>query len=256
MLLQQTLNHLQHLKLIGMADALREQQKQPALHSLSFEERLGLLVDYEVTDRRNRRVSNLLRQAKFRQQACCEDIDYQHPRKLVKSKFASLITCNFIQHHQNVLITGPTGCGKSWLACALGNQACRQGVRARYWRASRLLEEFRIAHADGSYTSLLCHLAKIDLLILDDFGLEALQPTDRNDLLEIIEDRHNLKSTIITSQLAVKHWHAHIGEPTIADAILDRLLHHSHKFELDGDSMRKEEKKRGKSCFIVNTQFK
>ncbi len=242
MLLQQTLQHLQQLKLIGMADALREQEKQPALHALSFEERLGLLVDYEVTDRRNRRVGNLLRQARLRQQACVEDIDYHHSRGLIKSKIASIITCNFIHHHQNILITGPTGCGKSWLACALGQLACRQGLRTRYWRISRLLEELRIAHADGSYTNLLCHLAKIDLLILDDFGLEVLQPTDRNDLFEIIEDRHNLKSTLITSQLAVKHWHEHIGEPTIADAILDRLLQHSHKFELKGDSMRKAEK--------------
>jgi DNA replication protein DnaC len=242
MLLQQTLQNLHQLKMIGMADALREQQKQPALQALSFEERLGLLVDYEITDRTNRRVSNLLRQAKLRQQACVEDIDYQHSRGLVKSKFASLITCNFISHHQNILITGPTGCGKSWLACALGHQACRQGIRVRYWRASRLLEELRISHSDGSYNNLLSHLSKIDLLILDDFGLEILQPTDRNDLLEIIEDRHNLKSTLITSQLAIKHWHEHIGEPTIADAILDRLLQHSHKFELNGDSMRIEEK--------------
>jgi len=242
MLLQQTLQHLHQLKMIGMADALREQQKQPAIQALSFEERLSMLVDVEMTDRTNRRVSNLLRLAKLRQQACIEDIDYQHPRGLIKSKFASLITCNFIQHHHNILITGPTGCGKSWLACALGHQACRQGIRVRYWRASRLLEELRIAHADGSYSSLLAHLSKIDLLILDDFGLEALQPTDRNDLLEIIEDRHQLKSTLITSQLAVKHWHEHIGDPTLADAILDRLLQHSHKFELSGDSMRKEKK--------------
>jgi DNA replication protein DnaC len=242
MLLQQTLQHLHQLKMIGMADALREQQKQPALQALSFEERLGLLVDIEITDRTNRRVSHLLRLAKLRQQACIEDIDYQHPRGLVKSKFSPLLTCNFISHHQNVLITGPTGCGKSWLACALGHQACRQGIRVRYWRTSRLLEELRISHADGSYSSLLSSLSKIDLLILDDFGLEILQPTDRNDLLEIIEDRHHLKSTLITSQLAVKHWHEHIGEPTLADAILDRLLQHSHKFELSGDSMRKGEK--------------
>lgn len=242
MLIQQTLQHLRELKLIGMADALKEQQKQPALHALSFEERLGLLVDLEITDRSNRRLSNLLRQAKLRQHACVEDIDYQHPRGLIKNKMALLISCDFIHQHHNILITGPTGCGKSWLACALGQQACRQGLRVRYWRAPRLLEELRIAHADGSYSKLLSQLAKMDLLILDDFGLEALQATDRKDLLEIIEDRHKLKSTLITSQLAVKHWHEHIGEPTIADAILDRLMNHAYKIELKGESMRKAEK--------------
>lgn len=155
MLIQQTLQHLQQLKLTGMADALKAQQEQPTLHSLSFEERLGLLVDHEITERSNRRLNNLLRQAKLRQQACIEDIDYQHSRGLIKNKMASLITCNFIHHHHNILITGPTGCGKSWLACALGQQACRQGLRVRYWRAPRLMEELRISHADGSYSRLL-----------------------------------------------------------------------------------------------------
>lgn len=244
MLLQPTFQHLHQLKLFGMAQALREQQEQPDITSLSFEERLGLMVDYELTCRSNKRLNHLLKQAKLRQQACMEDIDYQHPRGLVRSKVAPLLSCDFIHRHHNLLLTGPTGCGKSWLACAFGHQACRQGLRVRYWRMPRLLEELRIAHADGSYGRLLNQLAKIDLLILDDFGLEALKSTDRKDLLEMIEDRHKLKSTLITSQLAVKHWHEHIGEPTIADAILDRLLNNAYKIELDkrADSMRKKEK--------------
>jgi len=242
MLIQQTLQHLQQLKLSGMSQALAEQQQQPDTQSLSFEERMALLVDRELTHRSNKRLSHLLRQGKLGQQACVEDIDYRHPRGLVKDQMRSLIACDFIHRHQNVFITGPTGCGKSWLACALGQQACRNGLRVRYWRVPRLLEELRIAHADGSYGRLLNQLAKMDLLILDDFGLDALTITDRKDLLEIIEDRHKLKSTLITSQLGVKHWHEHIGEPTIADAILDRLLHQAHKIELKGDSMRKTQK--------------
>lgn len=242
MLLQQTLQHLQQLKLFGMMQALREQQNQPDNNSLSFEERLGLIVDHEVTYRSNRRLSNLLRQAKLRQQACVEDIDYQHPRGLVKSKMTVLTSADFIHRHHNLLLTGPTGCGKSWLACALGQKACREGLRVRYWRVPRLLEELRIAHADGSYGRLLNQLAKLDLLILDDFGLDILTSNDRKDLLEIIEDRHKLRSTLITSQLPVKNWHEHIGEPTIADAILDRLLNNAYKIELKGDSIRKSEK--------------
>jgi DNA replication protein DnaC len=242
MLIQQTLQHLQHLRLAGMGEAFAQQQQQPNLAELSFEERFALLVDRELTHRSNKRLSYLLRQSKLRQQACVEDIDYRHPRGLVKSQMTSLCTMDFIRHAQNTFITGPTGCGKSWLACALGQQACRQGFKIRYWRVTRLLEELHIAHADGSYNRLLNQLAKMDLLILDDFGLDTLTATDRKDLLEIIEDRHKLKSTLITSQLAVKHWHEHIGEPTIADAILDRLLHQAHKVELKGDSMRKTQK--------------
>jgi len=238
MLNEQTQRSLRELKLFGMATSFDEQRAQPEMQAFCFEERLGLMVDREVTERKNRRLAMLLRTAKLRQNACVEDIDYRHPRGLEKSIMATLITGDFIRHAQNLLITGPTGCGKSWIACALGNQVCRQGLSVRYLRVSRLLEELRIANADGSYGKLLNQLAKVDLIIMDDFGLEQLEANHRKDLFEIIEDRHKRKSTLITSQLAVKHWHDYIGEPTVADAILDRLLHNAHKLELKGNSMR------------------
>ena len=233
------LDQLKQLKLSGMVEALREQQEQPMLHDLAFEERLAFLLDRELMARKNKKVSYLLRQAKLRQQACVENIDYQHPRQLQKSHMASLITCDFIQHHHNLFITGPTGCGKSYLACAIGQQACRQGLSVKYLRVPRFLEELTLAHADGSYTACLNRLLKMDLLILDDFGLQpGLTVTQRTDLFNLIEDRHQLKSTLITSQLPVKHWHDYIGEPTTADAILDRLVQHAQRIELKGGSMR------------------
>lgn len=242
MLLEQTLEKLRGLKLYGMLAAIEQQATQPEFHELSFEERLGFLVDREVLDRGNRRVTELLRKARLRQSACVENIDYQQPRGLEKNRMAALISCDFIRHHQNLLITGPTGCGKSWLACAIGQQACRQGISVRYIRVAKLLEELRISHADGTYIRLLAQLAKHELLILDDFGLDLLSRQDQLDLLEIIEDRHQIKSTLITSQLGVKHWHEYIGEPTIADAIIDRLINRAHQLQLKGESMRKEKK--------------
>lgn len=205
MLIEQTLQTLRTLKLSGMAQALEQQLAQPPFHSLSFEERIGLIVDREQLDRHNRKITDLLRKAKLRQLACIEDIDYNPVRGLDKSRMASLINCDFIRHHHNVLITGPTGCGKSWIACALGQHVARQGFTVRYLRLPRLLEELRIAQADGSYTKLLSNLAKTELIILDDFGLDKLTQTQRRDLLEIIEDRHQLRTTLITSQLPVKH---------------------------------------------------
>jgi DNA replication protein DnaC len=240
MLFEQTLQQLRSLRLHGMVSALEQQLANPEFHQLSFEERISLLVDRETLDRNNRRVTDLLRKAKLRQPACIEDIDYHQPRGLDKNYMATLITCDFIRHHHNLLITGSTGCGKSWLACAIGQQACRQGLSVKYLRVAKLIEELRIAHADGSYMAMLSLLARNELLILDDFGIDPLSQQDQRDLLEIIEDRHKLKSTLITSQLAVKHWHEYIGEQTIADAIMDRLLNHAHKLELKGPSMRKE----------------
>lgn len=234
------INMLRQLKLAGMAQAFMEQLEQPPTQDLSFNERFAMLVDRESFHRGNRRITGLLRKAKLRQQACIEEIDYKHSRQLDKSQFLSLVACEFIRKKHNLIITGPTGCGKSYLACAIGNQACRLGLSVQYIRVPRFLEELTIAHADGSYGKLLIQIAKSDLLIFDDFGMApALTPQQHRDLFNIVEDRHQLKSTMITSQLPVKHWHDYIGEPTTADAILDRLLENAHRIELKGGSMRK-----------------
>ena len=239
MLNQQTFEQLRTLKLTGMLDALEQQQLQPQTHELSFEERLALLVEREVLHRENRRLSRLLKGARLRITACVEDIDYRHPRGLQRSQMASLASCDWIRHSQNLCLTGPTGCGKTWLACALGNQACRQGLAVRYVRLPTLFEQLSIAHGDGSYTRFMKQLLSMDLLILDDWGIQKLNAAQRRDLMEVIEDRHGRGSTLIASQLPIENWHDYVGEATLADAILDRLLHGSHRIKLVGDSMRK-----------------
>ena len=239
MLIQQTIEKLRTLKMTGMLEALMQQQEQPQTHDLSFEERLALLVEREVLHRENRRLERLLKAAKLRVQSCVEDIDYRHSRGLEKARMASLASCDWIRQSHNLCITGPTGCGKTWLACSLGNQACRQGLSARYLRLPTLFEQLRIAHGDGSYPRLMNQLLKMDLLILDDWGIQKITAAQRQDLMEVIEDRHGRRSTLITSQLPTEHWHDYIGEATLADAILDRLLHGSHRLNLRGESMRK-----------------
>ena len=239
MLIQQTREHLHTLRLTGMLQALDEQLEQPAMAELSFEERLAILVDREVLYRENRRLERLLRTARLRVSACVEDIDYRHPRGLEKPRMASLIALEWIRQSLNLCLTGPTGSGKTWLACAFGNEACRRGFSVRYLRLPRLFEMLRISHGDGTYTKLMNQLLKTDLLILDDWGIQKVSAAQRNDLMEVIEDRHGRRSTLIASQLPTDHWHEYIGEATIADAILDRLLHGAHRINLTGESMRK-----------------
>lgn len=243
MLIEQTVQTLKALRLPGMATAFAEQQANATSMSLSFDERFAMLVDREHAWRENRRVSRLLREAKLKSsQACMEDVRYGDGRKLDKSLIAQLGSCQWIHAHQNLILTGATGCGKTWLACALGHAACRQGLSVAYVRTPRLFEELRIAHGDGSFSKRLSALAKTDLLILDDWGLAPLDQSGRNDLLEVLDDRIGVRSTVITSQLPVEHWHAYLNDPTLADAILDRVLHSAHKLQLAGESLRKAEK--------------
>ena len=240
MLKHPTLDKLHALKFTGMAAALADQMNSPGIGELDFEARLGLLVDREITERDNRRLTSRLRKARLRHQALIEDIDYRTPRGLDQSLIQSLAACRWVKEHLNILITGPTGVGKSWLACALAHKACREGYTAQYIRLTRLLRDLMVAKGDGRYPRLLTHLAKVDVLILDDWGLMKLNAENRRDLLEVLEDRHGLRSTIATSQLPIDQWHGVIGDPTLADAILDRLVHSAYKVNLRGESMRKQ----------------
>ncbi len=242
MLTHPTIEQLQALRLSGMQQALKEQLEMNDINDMSFEERLALLLDREANVRENRRLQTRLRKAKLRQNACIEDIDFRHPRNLDKSVITKLADCQWIKHHQNLIITGPTGAGKSYLACAFAQKACREGYTANYLRISRLFEDLSIAKGDGRYLKMLTGFAKTDLLVLDDYGLSKLNQEQRHDLLEIFEDRHRVKSTLVTSQLPMEHWHEQIGDPTLADAILDRLVHNAHKIQiqLKGGSMRKQ----------------
>lgn len=237
-----TMQKLLRLRLTAFAAAWTEQQKNPEANKLSFDERLGLLIDAEHLARENARIARSLRDAKLRMStACVEDIDYPAKRELDKGVVRQLASCRWVAEHQNILITGATGTGKTYVACAFAQQACRRGHRATYRRVPRLFEELTLAHADGTYARLLARLAKVDVLVLDDWGLAPPTERERRDLLEIIDDRHGSRSTIITSQLDPKLWHDQLGDPTIADAVCDRLLHNAHRLVLKGPSRRKEE---------------
>ncbi|MCP5347244.1 MAG: ATP-binding protein [Pseudomonadales bacterium] len=236
----QTTTRLRDLKLGGMAAALEQQQSQPGTYQdLPFVERLALLLDREYQTREHRKQDRLVRQARLKLNATVQDIDYQHPRNLKKAQVAQLAQTAWLEKGQNLLLTGPCGSGKTYLACALGHQACLNGFVTRYYRVSRLLLELTQAKADGTYQKTLNQLARIKLLILDDWGLEPLTSAQRNDLMEIMDDRHGLQSTLIISQLPTDQWYSAIGDNTLADAILDRLMHNAHRWALKGESMRK-----------------
>ena len=242
MMLEQTLSKMNILKLHGMVEALVEQNQNAMYTELAFNERLGLMIDREIAVRDNRRLASLLRGAKLKYSAACsEEIDFRTPRGLAKDVIVSLMQNNWIREKQNVIITGPTGGGKTFIACALANSACRGGYSAYYIRLPRLLQELHIARADGSYGKLLSKLARYSLLVVDDWGLAKLGDKERRDLLEVLEDRHGISSTIISSQIPMDRWHDTIGDPTIADAVMDRLVHNAHliTMSIKAESMRK-----------------
>ena len=243
MLNEQTVTKLYTMKLNGMAEAYKEQQQQPKAAELAFDERFGMLVDRQWTWREDRALAARLENAHLKLPALIEDISYQASRGLKRSQLEQLATSEWIRYHQNCIITGPTGTGKTFVACALAQKAARDGHRVRYYVAGKLFRELIDAHADASYGRLSTKLQKTGLLVIDDWGMETLKETQYRDLLEILDDRHGSGSTLVTSQFPVNLWHDTIGNPTLADAILDRLIHNAHKIELTGESMRKKPKR-------------
>jgi DNA replication protein DnaC len=227
------------MRLLAMADACQQQAGQADFSSLTFEERFGLIVEYEWTDRQNRHLKRLLRDAHLKLPACMEEIEFSSARGLDRSFLLRLATCEWIQNHLNVIVTGLTGAGKSFVASALGNAACRQGYSVRYYRLSKLLTDLAIARADGSYGKLFGSICKVKLLILDDWGLAPCSQAESREILDLVEERYNISSCVIVSQIPVDHWPEVLGDPTLADAVLDRLVHNSYKISLKGPSMRK-----------------
>ena len=241
MLPEQTMEKLYAMKLNGMADAWEEQRQQPHSNDLSFDERLALLVERQWIWKENRALTTRLQYAHLKQTACLEDLDFRHPRGLKRAAVDQLASCEWIRHQRHCLITGPTGVGKSYLACALAHKACREGFRALYYYGPKLFRELNLAQADGSLTRLLKKLARCHLLVIDDWGLTPLKPDQYRLLLEILDDRTG--ATLLTSQYPVNTWHELVGDPTVGDAILDRVIHNAHKLELKGESLRKKNAK-------------
>src|SRR6516162_4633986 len=239
MLHQPTIEKLHTMKLHGMADAFRAQLETTELHQLSFEERFALLVDQQWLWKENRALARRLQAAKLNQRAVIEDVNYQYPRGLDRQLWRTLASSQWVRQKLNLVLLGPTGIGKSWLACALAQKACRDGFSVLHKKTSELFRELAMAHADGSIGRMLLRLAQIDVLLLDDFAMAPLKDSERRDFLEVCDDRYQRRSMILTSQMPVAHWHQQIGDPTIADSILDRLLHNSYRLELEGESMRK-----------------
>ena len=241
MLNQQTVEKLHALRLHGIAEAFRAQSEQTGITELSFEERFALLVDQQWNWKQNRALARRLAHAKLRHRASVEDIDFRSPRGLDRALVRSLAQDSaWVRQHQNLFLIGPTGVGKSFLACALAEKACRDGFTAFYARASQLFRDLALARADGSLRRLFTRLAKVEVLLVDDWAMAPLGDVERRDFLEICEDRYQMRSTILTSQLPVAQWHAQIGDPTLADSILDRLVHNAHRIEMQGESMRKK----------------
>lgn len=244
MLPDQTREQMSDLALHAMIQAWEDQERSPKIQALGFDERLAMLVDAEWLLRQGKRLSRRLKEAKLRySEACLEDLQASAARGMDKAVVKKLASCAFLENHLNILITGATGTGKSYLACAIAQHVCRQGYRATYRRASRLYDELRIARADGTYPRLLARLARLDLLVIDDFGLAEATDFDAQALLDVLEDRYARRSTIVTSQLAIKDWHGYLPEPTVADAICDRIVHNAYRFQLKGPSRRKQETK-------------
>lgn len=238
MMYHPTLDKLKQLKLTGMLRALLEQESILDISTMPFEERLGLMVDRELTERDNRRMQTRLSTAKLKQNSALEDIDFKTPRGLDRSLIMKLAGCEWVAEHLNVLITGATGLGKTFLACALAHKACREGYSSYYIKLTRLFQELDMGRADGRYAKMMRQFAKTDVMIMDEWGLAVLTDQHRRDLLEILDDRYNLRATIIISQLPIANWHQAIGDPTLADAILDRVVHNAYKINLSGKTMR------------------